>query len=124
MKVYSIFHRVTSVLCTLALLLGMCAVPVAAADTLRVTAATGTPIKQGSTGECSVYIDSMESLASLSVTVHFDPARVKITDLYNSVPKAYRKNAVFLMNVVTLNELCATVIANTLLEYLYTSFKV
>lgn len=28
-----------------------------------------------------------------------------ITDLYNSVPKAYRKNAVFLMNVVTLNEL-------------------
>ena len=85
MKVYSIFHRVTSVLCTLALLLGMCAVPVAAADTVSVTAATGTPIKQGSTGECSVYIDSMESLASLSVTVHFDPARVKITDLYNSV---------------------------------------
>lgn len=28
-----------------------------------------------------------------------------ITDLYNSVPKSYRKNAVFLMNVVTLNEL-------------------
>jgi HK97 family phage major capsid protein len=28
-----------------------------------------------------------------------------IMDLYNSVPKAYRKNAVFLMNVVTLNEL-------------------
>jgi len=28
-----------------------------------------------------------------------------IMELYNSVPKAYRKNAVFLMNVVTLNEL-------------------
>ena len=28
-----------------------------------------------------------------------------ITDLYNSVPKSYRKNAVFLMSVVTLNEL-------------------
>ncbi len=28
-----------------------------------------------------------------------------IMDLYNSVPKSYRKNAVFLMNVVTLNEL-------------------
>lgn len=28
-----------------------------------------------------------------------------ITDLYNSVPKPYRKNAVFLMNTVTLNEL-------------------
>ena len=28
-----------------------------------------------------------------------------ITDLYNSVPKTYRKNAVFLMNTVTLNEL-------------------
>lgn len=28
-----------------------------------------------------------------------------LTELYNSVPKAYRKNAVFLMNVVTLNEL-------------------
>ena len=85
MRIYSIFHRVTGVLCTLALLLGMCAVPVAAADTLSVTAATGTPINQGSTGECSVYIDSTESLASLSVTVHFDPAKVKITNLYNSV---------------------------------------
>ena len=28
-----------------------------------------------------------------------------IIDLYNSVPKSYRKNAVFLMNTVTLNEL-------------------
>ena len=28
-----------------------------------------------------------------------------IMELYNSVPKAYRKNAVFLMSVVTLNEL-------------------
>ena len=28
-----------------------------------------------------------------------------IVDLYNSVPKSHRKNAVFLMNVVTLNEL-------------------
>ena len=28
-----------------------------------------------------------------------------ITDLYKSMPKSYRKNAVFLMNVVTLNEL-------------------
>ena len=28
-----------------------------------------------------------------------------IVDLYNSVPKAHRKNAVFLMNTVTLNEL-------------------
>ena len=28
-----------------------------------------------------------------------------IVDLYNSVPKSYRKNAVFLMNTVTLNEL-------------------
>ena len=28
-----------------------------------------------------------------------------IADLYNSVPKSYRKNAVFLMNTVTLNEL-------------------
>ena len=28
-----------------------------------------------------------------------------IVDLYNSVPKTYRKNAVFLMNAVTLNEM-------------------
>ena len=28
-----------------------------------------------------------------------------ITDLYNSVPKSYRKNSVFLMNTITLNEL-------------------
>ena len=31
--------------------------------------------------------------------------RQAIMELYNSVPKTYRKNAVFLMNVVTLNEL-------------------
>lgn len=31
--------------------------------------------------------------------------RQAIVDLYNSVPKSYRKNAVFLMNTVTLNEL-------------------
>lgn len=31
--------------------------------------------------------------------------RQAFTELYNSVPKAYRKNAVFLMNAVTLNEL-------------------
>ena len=31
-----------------------------------------------------------------------------IVDLYNSVPKSYRKNAVFLMNTVTLNELSSS----------------
>ena len=31
-----------------------------------------------------------------------------IMDLYNSVPKSYRKNAVFLMNTVTLNELSSS----------------
>ena len=31
--------------------------------------------------------------------------RQAIVELYNSVPKSYRKNAVFLMNTVTLNEL-------------------
>ena len=86
MKLYNIFRRVTSLLCAVALLLGMCVTGVAAADTLRVTAATGTPIKQGSTGECSVSIDSLESLASLSVTVHYDPAKVRITDLQNNSP--------------------------------------
>ena len=31
--------------------------------------------------------------------------RQSLTELYNSVPKTYRKNAVFLMNAVTLNEM-------------------
>lgn len=42
-----------------------------------------------------------------------------ITDLYNSVPKSYRKNAVFLMNVITLNELSRSFDSDsrTLLSY-------
>ncbi len=74
-----------SLVCVISLLLSMISFPVVAADVNSVTATTNATIKQGNTGNCSVYIDSTESLAALDVTVHFDPDKVKITSVYNSV---------------------------------------
>ena len=71
--------------CIAVLLLSTPMIPVAASDGKTVTATTSETIKQGSSGTCYVYIDSTESLAALDVTVYFDPAKVKIISLYNSV---------------------------------------
>ena len=61
-----------------------------------------------STGEY-ILLRGKDSYSGLLQRVETNPvSRITgqvITDLYNSVPKAYRKNAVFLMNTVTLNEL-------------------
>ena len=74
-----------SLVCVISLLLSMISFPVVAADVNSVTATTNATIKQGSSGTCYVYIDSTESLAALDVSVHFDPAKVKVTSAYNSV---------------------------------------
>lgn len=50
-----------------------------------VTATTSASVKQGSSANCYVEIDSTESLAALDVTVHFDPNKVRISNVYNSV---------------------------------------
>lgn len=73
-----------SLVCAILLILPT-VIPVAAADTNSVTATTSATVKQGYSGTCYVYIDSTEGLAALDVTVHFDPAKVKITNVYNSI---------------------------------------
>ena len=74
-----------SLVCAIALILSIISVPAVAADTISVTATTGATVKQGDSGYCYVSIDSTEGLAALDVTVHYDPAKVKITGVYNSV---------------------------------------
>lgn len=46
----------------------------------QVTAVTGAEIKQGEMGTCYVYIDSLERLSSLMVTVHYDPNKVIVDE--------------------------------------------
>ena len=74
-----------SLVCAISLILSMICVPVAAADTNRVTATTSATVKQGNSAYCYVDIDSTEGLVALDVAVHYDPAKVKITGVYNSV---------------------------------------
>ncbi len=53
----------------------------------QVTATTTTSVNQGNIGYCYVYIDSLESLSSLSVTVHYDSEKIKVEsgNVYNTV---------------------------------------
>ena len=74
-----------SLVCAISLIFSMISVPVAAADTNSVTATTNATVRQGNSAYCYVNIDSTEGLAALDVTVHYDPAKVKITGVYNSV---------------------------------------
>ena len=74
-----------SLVCVISLILSMISIPVAATDTYSVTATTDATVKQGNSAYCYVYIDSTEDIAALDVTVHFDPAKVKITSVYNSI---------------------------------------
>ena len=86
MNTYKICKSFIGLVCVFALLLSVCNFPVAAADgNIAVTATTSTSVKQGSSGTCYVYIDSTEGLAALDVAVHFDPAKVKINSVYNSI---------------------------------------
>ena len=52
-----------------------------------VTATTSTSVKQGNSGYCYVYIDSLEALSTLSVTVHYDADKVSVQSgyVYNTV---------------------------------------
>ncbi len=85
MNFYKKRKHFISLVCVISLLLSMISSPVVAADVNSVTATTNATIKQGNSGICYVYIDSTEGLAALDVSVHFDPAKVKVTSAYNSV---------------------------------------
>lgn len=76
---------IISLVCAISLIFSMISVPVAAADTNSVTATTSATVRRGNSAYCYVNIDSTEDLAALDVTVHYDPAKVKITGVYNSV---------------------------------------
>ena len=85
MQIYKKHKRFISLVCVVALLLSMVGADVGAADTNRVTASTSASTKQGNYYNCYISIDSTEGLAALEVTVHFNPEKVRICDVYNSV---------------------------------------
>ncbi len=79
-----------SVLCTLALLLtffGFFPRIAHAAGENRVTALGGysSEVEQGEITYCTVFIDSLENLSSLSVEVHYDPQKIEMWSSYNIV---------------------------------------
>ena len=85
MIIYKKLKPFISLVCTLLIIFSAVSIPVYAADTKSVTASTNASVKQGSYEYCYIYIDSSEELAALDVAVHFDPAKVKILDVYNSI---------------------------------------
>ena len=68
---------VTLILALALLILTFDTLTVSAAESSdrQVTATTSASVKQGNTGYCYVYIDSLEALSSLSVTAHYDPEK-------------------------------------------------
>lgn len=61
---------------------GVISVSAAESTDIQVTATTSTSVKQGYNGYCYVYIDSLESLSTLSVTVHYDVDKVAVQSGY------------------------------------------
>lgn len=85
MKLYNKWKTCISILCIVSILFSANSILVVAAADNSVTATTNVTVKQGSSALCYVYIDSLEDLAALDVTVHFDNTKVKINNVYNSV---------------------------------------
>ena len=85
MNIYKKLRHFISLVCAVLLIFSTISFSVAAVSTNSVTAATGATVKQGYSYTCYVDIGSTEDIAALDVTVHFDPAKVKITNVYNSI---------------------------------------
>ncbi len=49
---------------------------------ILVTATANDLVKQGNSGYCYVYIDSLETLSTLSVAVHYDPQKISVDSSY------------------------------------------
>ena len=99
MRIYKKMKVFISLVCAFALIFSLGVFSVAASDVKNVTATTGASIKQGGMGTCYVSIDSLGELAALDVTVHFDPAKVKINKVYNSVSCPFYDNATHTDNI-------------------------
>ncbi len=86
MKKGDILRRLFSALCALVIVFTCFPAAAFAATGNQLTATISrSTIAQGSSGYCYVYVDSLEDLASLNLAVYFDPAKVRVTNAYNSV---------------------------------------
>lgn len=74
-----------SILCAVCLLFSNNSISTVAATDNSVTATTNVTVKQGTSAYCYVYINSLDALAALDVTVHYDNTKVKVNNVYNSV---------------------------------------
>lgn len=68
-----------SVMLVLLVALGAVSASASEGGNIEVTASTGASVTQGSRENCSVYIDSLDTLSSLIVTVYYDPSLVQVT---------------------------------------------
>ncbi len=85
MRLHQKLKKLSVLLIAVFLLFSAMSISTLAVTAHAVTATTSSTVKQGNTAYAYVYIDSTEDLASLEVTVHFDPAKVKVNGVYNSI---------------------------------------
>ena len=85
MRLHQRLKKLSVLLIAVFLLFSAMSISTLAVTAHAVTATTSSTVKQGNTAYAYVYIDSTEDLASLEVTVHFDPTKVKVNGVYNSI---------------------------------------
>ena len=71
-----------SLIISLASLLGTIGISAASTADILITATTNETLKQGETGYCYVYIESLEKLSTLSVACHYDSSKISVSNLY------------------------------------------
>lgn len=80
-----LLKRILGALMAVTLALGVMLIRADAVTTRKITAETGSTVKQGESAQCAVFIDGLSPLAALDITVHFDKDKVRILDVENSV---------------------------------------
>lgn len=83
----SLCYLVIFVLLFAMLVNGVLAVSASDSNDIQVTATTSASVKQGNSGYCYVYIDSLEDLSALSVTLYYNSDKIKVESsyVYNTV---------------------------------------
>ena len=82
---HSKLNRFLGLVCAIFLLFSVSVISGVAVTENSVAATTSSTVKQGNTAYCYVYIDSLENLAALDITVHYDSSKIKINNVVNSV---------------------------------------
>ena len=62
-----------------------CTLGAFAEGTNAIYATTSASLKQGDTGYAYIYIDDLTNLASVTVTVHFDPEKITAIECFNQI---------------------------------------